>query len=777
MLIHISADGSGDYPSLAEAVRLAPPEATIYLAPGRYVLEQPLDVFRSLRLVGSDPATTVVSCAARGRVLGFSGNGVLAAKDITFEHTAEAASEAETADAVVALGGRVSFDQCRFAGAVGRRFSKGEGVGLRLLGDTSGAVTRCRAMGNDGPAFWLGDRARPLLLDSHCDDNGFDGVKRVVRHGPADPATFERFIDPVIVRMMADTHISGSVVVMVRDGKLFFAKGYGFADIARRTPMSPATTRVRVGSVTKAFTAMAVLQLVERRRLDLRDDVNGYLGGSGLPATFAQPVTVSDLLTHSGGLEDSICGTAARDPRAAVPLPDYLSASVPARIAPPGRIFSYSNHGMALAGLVVQRASGIPYERYVTANILDPLGMDRSGFVPPEAPGGDMAVGYRWARGRPAPRPLDYPSETPSAGLVTTGLDMARFMIAQLEGGRYRGVAIAQPDTIDLMHRQQFTNAAGLPGATYGFQERPANGLAVIQHTGDWGGFASAVFLVPDEHIGLFIASNGGDGSLREEVIGQILDRYFPQEVRIGAPPVPDGFAQRAGLFVGSYRPTRYAHRTFEKIFEFTPASEVTVTGDDEALIVRNRRFVEIQPLLFQEVDSGDRIAFATDLDGETAYLFEGTAAFERLAWYETFTFNRRLLIVVVFVFALSLLLWPGGLLLPKHRRRANGPRLAGAARLLAALVAALDLAFLAALGIALETVNFVYGVPWWFTALLVIPNVTAVLSLSLPALVAAAWWRRYWTVGGRLRYSVTATAALAFVWFCAYWNLLGMRR
>jgi len=259
---------------------------------------------------------------------------------------------------------------------------------------------------------------------------------------PADcatttPATVAGYLDTAMPRLLSEHRVPGAVVSVVSSGQTVFAKGYGVADTARGTPFDASGTLVQVGSVTKLFTWTAVMQQVEAGRLDLHADVNRYLKGFQLPATFPEPVTLLDLMDHTAGFEDSTIGSYARTAADVPPLRDYLASHVPARIRPPGQISAYSNYGAGLAGYIVAQVSGEPYDEYVRRHLLDPLGMSRSTVSQPvpAALAGDLAQSYDSDADPPAPIPLRYDNTPPDGALSTTAMDMANFMTAELDGG------------------------------------------------------------------------------------------------------------------------------------------------------------------------------------------------------------------------------------------------------------------------------------------------------------------------------------------------------
>ncbi len=192
--------------------------------------------------------------------------------------------------------------------------------------------------------------------------------------GLTDPVELEAFLDELLARQLAERHIPGASLAVVKDGRLFFAKGYSYANLEQRTPLVADQTLVRVGSIAKPFTWTAVLQLVEQGKLDLNADVNTYLADFQIPATYPAPITLAHLLTHTAGFEDWQLGITVSSAGGLLPLGTYLAREMPARVSPPGTVTAYSNYGATLAGYIVERVSGQPFEQYMQQHILQPLG-------------------------------------------------------------------------------------------------------------------------------------------------------------------------------------------------------------------------------------------------------------------------------------------------------------------------------------------------------------------------------------------------------------------
>src|SRR6266516_596399 len=257
--------------------------------------------------------------------------------------------------------------------------------------------------------------------------------------GLSDPRELETFLDGVISKQWRVDHIPGAAVSVVKDGRLLFAKGYGSANLQAHKPVNAQTTLFRIGSVSKLFTATAVLQLAEQGKLNLHADVNTFLNTFHLPATYPEPITLADLLTHTAGFEGRDTGLQlARTTSGLEPLGQVLAEHIPARVRPPGVVTAYSNYGYALAGYIVEQVSGMPYAQYVEQHIFQPLGMHSSTFRQPlpASLSADLSQGYTSSNGGYRPDPFVAIQDAPAGAMSTTATDMAKFMLAQLQNGR-----------------------------------------------------------------------------------------------------------------------------------------------------------------------------------------------------------------------------------------------------------------------------------------------------------------------------------------------------
>lgn len=360
------------------------------------------------------------------------------------------------------------------------------------------------------------------------------------QQGPTDPSELEAFLDELMAKDMEENHIAGAAVSVVKDGKLFFAKGYGYADLEKGIPVDPEKTIFAVGSVSKVFTWTAVMQLVEQGKLDLDADVNTYLDFR-IPDTYPGPITLKHLLTHTSGFEQRLLGSLVSDPNDLMPVREGLISYMPARVRPPGEAAGYSNYNAMLAGYIVARVSGQPYDQYIQEHIFNPLGMVRSTAQWPNPP--DLrplaSLGYTYVDGafQVFPDYTGQPAGLPSGAVQASITDMARFMIAHLQGGSYSDANIAEArilkeSTMQQMHSTLYTPDPRLLGMAYGFSDYSDNGQRTLGHSGYFPPMRSELLLLPDQNLGVFVAYNSDGG-------GQLTTQHFSITTIPRLQPIP----------------------------------------------------------------------------------------------------------------------------------------------------------------------------------------------------------------------------------------------
>lgn len=595
------------------------------------------------------------------------------------------------------------------------------------------------------------------------------------------------FLDGIMPQQLATNDIAGVTISVVKDGKVLFAKGYGYADVAKKVPVSADTTLFRPGSISKLFTWTAVMQLVEQGKLDLDRDVNDYLDFK-IPPTYPKPITLRDIMTHTPGFEETVQELFVKDAKDLKPVGEYVKAHLPARIFPPRTTPAYSNYATTVAGYIVQRVSGQDYFDYIEQHILQPLNMTHSTFRQPlpAALKPMMSNGYDVAS-QPA-KGFEFVEAAPAGSSSVTAMDMTHFMLAHLQNGKYEGAQILKPETVQLMHSRQFANLPTMNAMCLGFYEETRNGHRIIGHAGDTDYFHSDLHLIPDAQVGFFISYNSagkGESSAREAVWHAFLDRYFPYEI-------PQGEAVSASAsdiqsLSGHYIVSRRSDTTILKVL--TVLGEAKIYGnDDGSLSVSDlkdpngepKKFREIAPLLFRDVNGQDRVGFKRDSSGNLVEVIDFPfMVFQKSSWTENSAFHLPLIIASLVVIALTLILWP---VMPIMRRHYGKPlHLTGPqrrVRLLVRLACLLIVIFVAGYAIfftfALKDIGLLSprGNPW--IRLIQIAGWLGILGTIAAVYVAVQSWRaaqRWWMA--RVADTVIALAFVGVLWFVFTWNLL----
>jgi CubicO group peptidase (beta-lactamase class C family) len=389
------------------------------------------------------------------------------------------------------------------------------------------------------------------------------------------------------------------------------------------------------------------MQLVEQGKLNLDTDVNQYLDFQIRPAPHSvsdKPITLRNLMTHTGGFEESISNILLTDPKKAISLRDVLIQNQPNRIFPPGEVPAYSNYGVGLASYIVQRTAGVPFEQYVQDHIFTPLAMKHSSFYQP-LPKNLANMDSEGYRGNTTKPTVGFEIFNPvgAGGISSTASDMGRFGSALLKGGSLDGKQILKPETLALMWTPQFQANNQLPPICMGFYQEWRNGLRWIGHEGDLIAFHSLFFVEPTQKLILFVSYNsaGGGDQPRPEIIRFFSDRYFPGAVQS---TFLKDLPKEMKDVEGTYQTTRRSDSTKLAIQNLFGQRTATVDKDG-VLHLGNSRDLRGHPVkwkaigkdLWQAEDEQAKLFAIRDGSGRVVRMassFAGAQA-QRVPWYE----------------------------------------------------------------------------------------------------------------------------------------------
>lgn len=615
--------------------------------------------------------------------------------------------------------------------------------------------------------------------------------------GTVDFSDFESFVDGVVDSYREQMDIAGVTLAVVHQGRPVLVKGYGLAQLDPQIPVSGDETLFKLGSISKTFTWVALMQLIESGAVSLDDPVNDHLPEAlQIPDDgYEEPILIRHLATHSAGWEDATFGHLFRAPDAPpMAMETYLARYRPERVRAPGQVASYSNYGAILAGAVVSHVSGEPFEEYVKAHIFNPLGMKSTTFydLASNTPSELLPKAARLSGGFTAtPSGWDAHEQeqlgqiAPAGSASSTAADMARFMAMLLNEGEYEGARILSGESVRRLRETLHVNAPGGRGILFGFLEYAPAGYWGYGHAGGALYFLSEMALIPELELGVFIDVNTMGGfPFAQAFPGLVVERYFPSRPEPEAITPPGEFAEWAGRFAGVYLTTRRSFTKAEKLFLAANSGYTTVAVNPDGYLETTmgavkKRWEPIDDLVFREINGHGRLAFNEDADGAIVsfstglgiFLAERVGPFETLNWLGAVTFLALIAAIAIFLQAWS-----------RRKIEVRQSGLEWTSNILMTLWAIAVVgyvgAFAAAMaGAASDPTQFIFSFPTpAFLAVSASGTALAVLAGGGALSLAPVWGKGSWPVWRRIRHSLAVILALGLAATLYYWNFVGFR-
>ena len=493
-----------------------------------------------------------------------------------------------------------------------------------------------------------------------------------------------------------------------------------------------------------------------------------------IPDTFAEPIRVWHLMTHTAGFEERALGMSTLDPAAIPPLANYLADKMPVRVRPPGEYPGYSNYATTLAAYVVERASEMPWDEYVAQNILSPLGMTTTNphIVASDKHMENHAAGYRYRAGRYERGEFAYMSDAPAGVVSATAGDMARFMLAHLNEGEFDGVRIMQAATAQRMQSSRFNLHDDLRPILHGFYRSDRNDQVVFGHDGDIDEFHSTMKLLPEHELGVFVAVNSQSaGAVRTGLVNAFVDYFFPAEYLRMAPEAADVALMD---YAGEYIPLRSNQSRIERLGILVNNLTVSAAAD-ELLVKRGNRTIRWIPVekdrFVERYEDRSMVFVRDDVDAVTHIVVNSSlfGTFRRVSGIDA-PGNIRNLLLSMFGIALIAALGYGSRAVSRASPERRLPRIdVAVAWTFALLIVVLYVHLGLVLGGDLD--RFRFGMPAEMNANLVLMNVNAILGTAVIIFAMRQWVSGRGGVAARVRYSVVAVAAAISLWMAYYFK------
>jgi CubicO group peptidase (beta-lactamase class C family) len=597
-----------------------------------------------------------------------------------------------------------------------------------------------------------------------------------------DVHILEAFMDGTIESLMEKDHINGVTVSIVNRDSIYWSKGYGYADSDNDIRVDPEKSLFRMGSVSKLFVWTAVMQLYEDGLIDLDRDITEYISDFSIPDNYQEPITMRHLMTHTPGFEDYYFSLFSVDSLPPSSLGEELKKHMPSRVRKPGVHSSYSNHGTSIAAYIVEKVSNLGWDEYVEQRIFQPLGMDITSFryVLPERLKPIHSKGYTYTGGIYKSQTLKGIPLAP-AGLATTSADdMAPFMMAHLNHGKYNGYQMLDSATVAMMHTQIFTHDPDLRGFCYGFFNLSQNGYKIIGHGGATEYFFSYLQLLPDDGYGIFISTNTQGGTdLIRRTTNLMIQTYFPDTTEKPSNiNISDDVLAR---YNGSYLPNRRPIDRMTKIVALTN-DPLSVSHKDGMIITsggETNRWFPIDSNTFQHEKYTTRLSFDTDEDNQYNYLYMDSSphtAFERIKTLETESFNILILIWSAGMGLLALIIWCFSYLIKKSYNIKDLRQLPLISKILVAINTLLIIVFLILVGNLMASTDFIFRASKTSDYVIMsIPILIFILTLLIFYLSLSHFRQRVkWR--SSIFYFIIATGMVAMTAMLYYWNMIGYK-
>lgn len=612
----------------------------------------------------------------------------------------------------------------------------------------------------------------------------------------ADVADLSAYVDGVVEGYMRRLGIAGVTVAVVDAHGPLLLRGYGVAGQAPERKVDPARTLFRVGSVSKTFTYLEALKLVDAGTLALDAPVNQYLPADiQLADDGYKPVLLRHLLTHTAGFEDSALGHLfAKAPQDAPSLHDYLQRHRPARVREPGTHAVYSNYSLALLGAVLANVTGVPFEELTERDLFGPMRMRLTTFrepllaADPRTAGpqfkGLWSDGFARKGGGFAKQDFEHIAQVAPAGSVSSNAaDMARYVRMLVNRGQLDGTRVVPASAFARLEAEPlFRNAPDATGFAYGFFRRRYGDVQSLEHGGATQWFHSNMVAVPELGFGVFVSTNTDSGrTLAAELPALLLERYFPRARAAALPAPPKDFATAGQVYTGRYLGERRPFLGFEKVLlstnavvGVTPDGYLTVTAGGETT-----RWVQEKAHVFRALQGSGRLAFLADSSGRiTGFVSPGGHdVFDRIGTLQTSRARDAVLALAVVV-ALGVLT---GAWLRRRQRRNHRCKAVRSARWLYATAAAwVVLAIVLGTAMAQLVGSETHGMYSYPGLVLTVALWLAVLVLLLTVVcLLLLWpvWRTHdWNAWRKARHTlavlVFASAGCA-LWI---WNVVGWK-
>lgn len=393
----------------------------------------------------------------------------------------------------------------------------------------------------------------------------------------------EEYFDGVFQGQMKEHNIAGLTMAFTMNDTIQMIRSYGYSNVETLKQTS-ASSGFKIGSVSKLFIWVSIMQLWEDGLVDLNAPVNNYLEDFKLPDDY-QPVTILNLMNHTPGFEDTFLNLFEKSHEELPELETYLRENLPQQVFEPGTVPAYSNYGSALAAYLVEQVSGQSFSAYVDERILKPLGMNETTFRQP-APSNinqNQSKGYLYAKGQWVSPFDEYFGPYPAGGAISSANDMMKFMRFFLDPVNTQDSLskVLEPETVSKILETTYSPDPEVPGMAHGLIKMTYKNLDLFSHVGDTYFFHTGFYLIPEKNTGLFFSINTANtGFARKEQLHLLLNYLF----QLGESPEQSPRVNIQNHYEGTYISSRTPQSDFSKLLG-AAVSQFKISRDENGIL------------------------------------------------------------------------------------------------------------------------------------------------------------------------------------------------
>lgn len=495
-----------------------------------------------------------------------------------------------------------------------------------------------------------------FLLNS-CQFKPIKDKKNSINQSTSSVSLLSKKIDSVLFAKLKAEHVPGISVVIVQNGKTIYKQGYGVANTETNEKVDADSTIFRIDSISKALTFITLTKLIDKGLVDYDDAVSKYIDGIKNPYKLKDTVKIKHLLAHTGGFDQIGIGRQIYDFELSLderkakrkPITEFLQANNMRRIRPAGQHFTYDTYGATIAGVIIEKVTGLPYAKAMQKELFEPLGMNLSSVEVKKENINKLAKGHGYIDGNYKTMPYEIYVTQPASSIDATSTDIGKLLEALTGNGSNENAILFSPEIMKKVLAPGFRPHSEFIGASHGLFEIRRQGnipdaynVRTIGHGGSMLGFIGTMEIIPELNLGFFVIANrnreGGGGSVSlGKPLKNVLLNHFGKEKKTLLYPIPSSnISIDLEEYSGNYTFGLYCHTCSENELNkggWPRGNLMSILAQEDKLILNEKKYLPREKDIFVSEDGKEMIFFGRNENIKISFLVfsNGLHSFERI--------------------------------------------------------------------------------------------------------------------------------------------------